>query len=299
MLYVPGSNSRMLEKAFASPADSVSYDLEDSVSPGKKAEARRIVAELLDGERRVKGEVMARINAVGTGFEQDDVDTILRTRHVEAIALPKTNHPDHLAWLVSRIKQLCPPEKQANGSNPLRIIGMIESAEAMVGIREIARAGEGHLNALLFAAEDYCADVGITRTAERTELLYPRSQLVTTAKAFGLQAIDLVCVDYKDEEALRRECEEGRRLGFDGKQAIHPAQVDIIHSAYSPSEAAVRHAARVQVSFEMNDRLGKGSYSLDGKMIDAPVYKQGLRVLLKARAAGMAIPEISEDDVKA
>lgn len=118
----------------------------------------------------------------------------------------------------------------------MRIIGMIESAQAMVRIHEIAAAGKGHLDALLFAAEDYCADVELTRTPERTELLYPRSRLVTAAKAYGLGAIDLVCTNYKDAENLRIESEEGRRLGFTGKQAIHPDQVAVIQAAYAPDE---------------------------------------------------------------
>ncbi|WVF72526.1 hypothetical protein IAT40_007343 [Kwoniella sp. CBS 6097] len=297
MLYVPGSNPRMLEKSLYSPADSIAYDLEDAVAPGKKPEARRLVAELLNGDRLPKGEVVARINAFGTGFEEDDLNAVLPTKNLSAIALPKTNSPEHIAHLISRINSLAPPHKRTNGSEPIKIIAMIESARAMVGIQSIAASGKGHLDALLFAAEDYCADVGLTRTPTREELLYPRSKLVTTAKAFGLQAIDLVCVNYKDKDALRAESEEGRRLGFDGKQAIHPDQVDIIHCSFAPSEKDVLKAARVKFSFEYHDKAGKGAYTLDGAMIDAPVYKQAIKVLAKAESAGLQIPEISLDDI--
>ncbi|WWC61474.1 uncharacterized protein I303_104058 [Kwoniella dejecticola CBS 10117] len=297
MLYVPGSNPRMLEKSFSSPADSVAYDLEDSVSPGKKAEARNLVAGILNGDRRPQGEVVARINALGTGFEEKDLQAVLPTRHLETIALPKTQSAEHISYLVSKINELAPPEKRSGSSRPIKIIAMIESARAMVEIENIARSGKGHLDALLFAAEDYCADVGLTRTPTREELLYPRSRLVTVAKAFGLQALDLVCVNYKDPQALREESEEGRRLGFDGKQAIHPNQVDIIHQSFSPSEEAVRKAARVRFSFEHHDRAGKGAYTLDGSMIDAPLYKQAMKVLGKARAAGLTIPRIRIEDI--
>ncbi|WVQ83310.1 hypothetical protein IAT38_005449 [Cryptococcus sp. DSM 104549] len=297
MLYVPGSSPRMLEKSLCSPADSIAYDLEDSVAPGKKADARRLVAELLDGERRPAGEVVARINAIGTGYEDDDLDAVLRTRHLEAIALPKTNSPDHIAYLISRINKLAPPPKRSGKEGAIKIIAMIENARAMVAIEAIAASGEGHLDALLFAAEDYCADVGLTRTPTREELLYPRSKLVTTAKAFGLGAIDLVCVNYKDPQVLAEESEEGRRLGFDGKQAIHPNQVDIIHRSFAPNEKDIRKAARVKFSFEHHDKLGKGAYTLDGAMIDAPVYKQAIKVLAKASAAGLPIPEITVDDI--
>ncbi|KAE8538982.1 hypothetical protein D1P53_005352 [Cryptococcus gattii VGV] len=297
MLYVPGSNPRMLEKSLSSPADSVAYDLEDSVSPGKKADARRLVAELLDGERRPKGEVVARINAIGTGYENDDLDHVLRTRHVQAIALPKTNSPEHIEYVISRINALAPPHKRSGQPEAIKIIAMIENAQAMVAIEAIAASGNGHLDALLFAAEDYCADVGLTRTLSRQELLYPRSRLVTTAKAFGLQAIDLVCVNYKDKEVLREESEEGKRLGFDGKQAIHPEQIDIIHSSFAPSEKDILKAARVKFSFEHYDQLGKGAYTLDGVMIDAPVYKQATKVLAKAEAAGLEIPKVTLSDI--
>lgn len=175
---------------------------------------------------------------------------------------------------------------------------MIESAEAMVNINEIAASGHGHLDSLLFAAEDYCADLGITRTPSLQELLYHRSKLVTSAKAFGLGAIDLVCVNFKDPQVLVRECEDGQRLGFTGKQAIHPNQIEEIQRAYAPSEAAVRKAARIKFSFELNDKAGKGAYALDGAMIDAPVYKQALRVLSLAEAAGLPIPEITEKDIQ-
>ncbi|BEJ13998.1 hypothetical protein CspHIS471_0311720 [Cutaneotrichosporon sp. HIS471] len=294
---VPGSNPRMIEKSLSSPADSVAYDLEDAVAPSAKPEARRLVAELLDSDRRPAGEVVARINAVGSGFEVDDLDTILRARHVQAIALPKTNDPEHLEWVVSRIQALCPPDKQAGRENAVRVIGMIESAEAMLRIHEIAAAARGHLDALLFAAEDYCADVGIVRTPGRSELLYPRAKLVTTARAFGLGSLDLVCVNFKDPEALRIESEEGMRLGFTGKQAIHPAQIDVIQAAYAPSEAAIRKAARVKFSFELHDSKGTGAYALDGVMIDAPVYKQAQNTLRLAQAAGLPIPNITEKDI--
>ncbi|ORY21373.1 Pyruvate/Phosphoenolpyruvate kinase-like domain-containing protein [Naematelia encephala] len=287
MLYVPGSNPRMLEKSLVSPADSVSYDLEDSVAPSKKSEARKLIGELLDGERRPKGEVMVRINAVGTGNESADLDDALRTRHIQAIALPKTTDPEHIEWVVSRIQRLCPKDKQTGGSNAIRIIAMIENAIGMIRIEQIAQSGQGHLDALLFAAEDYCADVGLIRTENRLEMLYARSKLVTTAKAFGLQAIDLVCVNYKDPEALRIESEEGRRLGFDGKQAIHPDQIEIIHRAFAPSPADIEKALKIRDAFEKHDLAGRGAFELDEAMIDAPMQKQALRILAKAKAAGL------------
>ncbi|KAK1924602.1 Pyruvate/Phosphoenolpyruvate kinase-like domain-containing protein [Papiliotrema laurentii] len=287
MLYVPGSNPRMLEKSLTSPADCVAYDLEDAVSVNQKAEARRLVSDLLNSDRRPRGEVMVRVNAVGTGLEQADLEAVLPSRHIEALALPKTTTPEHMRYLIAQIEKFAPREKHAGGQRALKVIAMIENARGMMGLKEIIEAGRGYIDGLLFAAEDYCADVGIIRTPNRIEMLYPRSQLVTAAKAYGLQAIDLVCVNYKDEAALREESEEGRRLGFEGKQAIHPAQVEVIHRAFAPSSEDIAKAQRIKETFEESEKQGKGAYGLEGVMIDAPVYKQALKVLSKAAAAGL------------
>jgi len=185
-------------------------------------------------------------------------------------------------------------------------VASIESATALFHIGDIARwksknreeAG-GVLTALLFAAEDYCADTSIIRTKSRMGLLYTRSQVVVAAKAFGLDAIDMVCVNYKDPDYLRDECEDGRRLGFDGKQAIHPSQVDIIHETFMPAEQEILRAAKIVHMMEVSHRTHKGAFGLetgDGKggkeMIDAPMLKQAQNTLRLAKAVGATIPQV-------
>lgn len=162
MLYVPGSNPRMLAKSLDSPADCICYDLEDAVAPSAKPEARRLVAQLLNGERRpgrAGAEIMVRINGVGTGSEAADLEAVLRTRHVGALALPKTTAPAHLEWVKGEINRLADARKRSGGEEPIRIVGMVENARGMVGVEGIAQAGKGHLDALLVSLILLCPGV--------------------------------------------------------------------------------------------------------------------------------------------
>ncbi len=138
------------------------------------------------------------------------------------------------------------------------------------------------------AAEDYCADTNVLRTPSRLELLYARQSVVVAAVAHGIQAIDLVCVDYKNGKVLEEECVEGRQFGFTGKQAIHPSQIEMIHKVFSPSKLEIEKASRVLEGYKAHSELGKGAFSLDGKMIDMPVVKAAQKMLDRARFCGLA-----------
>lgn len=128
-------------------------------------------------------------------------------------------------------------------------------------------------------------------------MLFARQLIVNAAAAYGLQAIDLVCVDYQDQEALLQECKEGREFGFAGKQAIHPDQIDIIQRAFLPDPSDVERAVRIVEGFHTNSQKGIGAFSLDGKMIDMPVVKWAEKVIARATAGGMQIPK-TEDKAK-
>ena len=153
-------------------------------------------------------------------------------------------------------------------------------------MREIA--SHPRLDALIFGGEDFAAALGATRTSEAVELLYARQSVLTVAAAFSLQAIDMVAIDFKDLEALRREAGFGASLGFTGKQIIHPAQVEPVQTAFTPGDEAIAHARRVVEGFEASKKQGKGSFALDGRMIDMPLVKNAQKVLERARAAGKA-----------
>lgn len=306
-LYVPSSSDRMLDKSLSTPSDVIIYDLEDSVppSPHDKDSARQRLSTFLSHTPEHKlphpERIAVRLNDITTPFFDNDISEILKSPFVRTLVLPKIHsvrdlHHVSRAIRTSRAKTSTP--------FPIRIVASVESARSAWNLGEIASwtseygpdAG-GKLGALLFAAEDYCADTSVVRTPSRLELLYVRSQIAIAAKAFGLDSIDMVCVNYKDLNYLKDECEDGRRLGFNGKQAIHPTQVDIIHSTFVPTEKEILRAAKILHQMEAAHSSQKGAFGLEmeggGKeMIDAPMLKQAENIIRVAKAAGLEIPGV-------
>jgi len=309
-LYVPTSSDRMLKKSLTTNSDVIIYDLEDSVppSPEDKDGARERLRQFFSTETELPQpeRIAVRLNSINTPFFASDIAQALRIPSIRTLVLPKVNSAQDLhhvcreVYSASQMSRIRDPQKQ-----PLRLVASIESARSLVRLGEIAGWQSEYgpslgvsLSALLFAAEDYCADTGIIRTKSRQELLYTRSQIAITAKAFGLDAIDMVCVNYKDLGYLKEECEDGRRLGFNGKQAIHPTQVDIIQSTFVPTEKEILRAARILHRMEKAHTLQRGAIGLEleggGKeMIDAPMVKQAENVVRIAKAAGLKIPDVT------
>ncbi len=167
----------------------------------------------------------------------------------------------------------------------IRLLAGLETAKGVLNLKEIAGADQ-RLEALIFGGEDFAASVGATRSPEATELLYARQAVVTACAAHEIQAIDIVYIDFRDSDGLRREAGQGAAWGFAGKQIIHPAQVEPVQNAFTPAEEAIAYARRVVETFEASQQEGKGAYALDGKMIDMPLLKSAQNVLERAKAAG-------------
>ena len=207
------------------------YDLEDSVARHRKQAARGMVFEALRSAPQGGPTLGVRINAPSSepDLARADLEAVLHSERVQSIVLPKVESVRDLELVASA----------ASPTVPLSLVLSVESASSLLRMPtmlERASLGPGvRVAALMFASEDYCAATGIRRTRDLQSLLYPRAQMATIAKAYGLQAIDMVCIEYKDQAYLQQECEDGASLGFDGKQAIHPAQLEAIHAAYSPS----------------------------------------------------------------
>ncbi|KAJ1969846.1 hypothetical protein H4R34_006125 [Dimargaris verticillata] len=189
LLYVPGSDESKVKKSLGSTADCVVYDLEDSVAANRKGAARELVYDALKLGREDGPELAVRINAVGSGLEFDDLNVILQSKRLQTILIPKVESAKDIDFVAKLIDVVSPTSTRGT----LRLIASIESALAVVNLREIATASP-RVDALLFAAEDFCADMGLHRTPGKSELLYGRSAVATAAHAFGLQAIDLVSV---------------------------------------------------------------------------------------------------------
>jgi citrate lyase beta subunit len=281
LLYMPGDDRHKIEKAITLGVDCICMDLEDGVAASRKAEARAVIAGALRELDFGRSEKLARINAAGSGLEKDDLQAVL-PHHPDGIVIPKVESLEAIEWAA----QIIASAESENGwpAESVRILIGIETARGILNLKEIA--GHPRLDALIFGGEDFAASIGATRTVGAAELSYARQATLTAAAAFGLQAIDIVTIDFKDLASLNRESEFGAGLGFTGKQIIHPSQVGPVQAAFTPDEQAIAHAQRIVETFEASQKQGKGAYALDGQMIDMPLLKNAQKVLDRARAAG-------------
>lgn len=284
LLYMPGDDRRKIEKAASLGVDCICMDLEDGTALSKKAEAREVIAQALRELDFGASERCIRINSIGSGFEAEDLAAALAARP-DTIVVPKVESADQVTWTSQQIEKY----ELENGLplGGIRLLIGLETARGVLNLKEIASADK-RLEAIIFGAEDYAASIGATRSKDATEVLYARSAVITACAANDLQAIDMVYIDFRDTEGLLTEARQGAALGFAGKQVIHPAQVEPVQQAYTPSPESIAYAKRVVETFQANQQAGKGAYDLDGKMIDMPLLKNAQKVLERARAAGQA-----------
>jgi len=279
LLYMPGDNWKMIAKSVTLGVDSICMDMEDGTAVNKKAEARVTIAKALQELDFGASEKLARINSVGSGWEQDDIDAVLPF-HPDGIVIPKVESFKQVEW-ADRIIEAA-ELKFGWQINSIRILVGVETAKGILNLKEIAE--HPRLDAIIFGGEDFAASIGATRTKDAVELLYARQAVVAACAAFGLQAIDIVYIDFKDVDGLRVEAQQGAGFGFSGKQIIHPNQVQVTQEAFTPSDAIVAEARRIVETFEASQKEGKGAYSLDGRMIDMPLVKNARKVLERAKA---------------
>ncbi|PSR97498.1 putative citrate lyase beta subunit [Coniella lustricola] len=303
----------MLTKSLSLASDNITYDLEDSVAPHEKANARLALVKHLAGfNRRSKpagfAECAARVNAVGTLFADSDLETLGREPELDTIVIPKVNSASDLKHVADVLAKAAPERYGSSvAGKPFKLLALIESAAAILNLSEICTAGAKpsvNLAGLIFAAEDFSLDLSLTRTPSLKEFLYARSAIVTHARAFDLEStIDLVCTTYRGSEGqqrLQEECEDGKGMGFNGKQCIHPSQVDTVQQAFAPSKKDVEWSVRVVLANDKaskGDRAGeagRGAWTLDGKMIDAPVVGKAKATVERARRCGFDINALEE-----
>ena len=304
---VPGADKRKIQKARTLGADAIVLDLEDGVAHDRKDEARELVKETLletsHGASRSFGnsELCVRVNGLHTEHAIRDLEAVLPCPRLQTIVLPKVESRGDILFVARMIEEHGRASNSTNTTTTtttetrrdIRILAAIESAKGFLNLREIAetaaheRDGRSFplVEGLVFASEDYCADVEAIRTPDARELLYARSQLVITAKAYGLQAIDMVHINFRDLDELATECEAGKQLGFTGKQAIHPSQIAVVHEQFSPSPEDAAFAARVVTAFEASEAVGRGACVVDGIVVDLPVYKRAVKICKRLQRA--------------
>ena len=266
-LFVPGDSERKLAKARQRGADVLILDWEDAVLPENKARARELSLEFVLTGTPGDTSVLIRCNpAESSSFEEDCI--ALQRIPSEGVLLSKCRSVDEVLLLD---QALCDGE----GATEHRIYLMLESPQAVLNAFQMARSC-ARMAGLMFGAEDFSAEMHLTRTSEETELLYARSAVATAARAAGCEVVDSPCLEFKDPARVRSHAQAARNLGFSGKLAIHPAQVAVINEVFSPSVAEVEWARRIADAFSA---AGAGVVDLDGTMVDEAIVKQARQIL--------------------
>ena len=287
LLFVPGDSPRKLAKGLESGADALILDLEDSVGPDAKAEARGVTARVL-AEAGANPLLFVRVNALDTGLTDADLDAVLPGRP-HGVVLPKPVSGADVQRLDAKISAREALLDIPDGATRILVIAT-ETARSLFHMGSYAGASP-RLDGLAWGGEDLSADIGAETNrlpdgsyAEPYRLA--RTLTLLAAAAAEAQAIDTVFTNFRDPDGLRREAELAVRDGFTAKMAIHPAQVPAINEAFTPSPDAVRRAEAIVAAFERNP--GAGVVGLDGEMLDRPHLRQAQRLLDRARRAGVA-----------
>ncbi len=266
-LYLPGNEPKYFINAGLHKPDGVILDLEDSVAPASKHDARFLVRNALRSVDFSCCERMVRINQLPAGLE--DLKFIV-PHNIHVIIIPKVEHAEQIKQVEEVVLKI---KKEKKIKNDIFFMPIIESALGVINAYEIASASK-NICALAIGLEDYTADIGTQRTDEGRESLFARNIVVNAARAAGIQPIDTVYSDVTNMEGLRESAIEAKSLGFDGKGCIHPRQVDVVHKAFAPTEQEIGKAKKIVKAFKEAEKKGLGVVSIGSKMIDAPVVKR-------------------------
>jgi len=278
VLYMPGANTRALEKARGLAADSLILDLEDAVAPDAKLGARDHIRAALEtgfGDR----EAVVRINGLNTPWGLDELKTFANTR-ADAIVLPKVESAAQIQEVADLLKQL-------NAPNNMTIWAMIETPKAIFKLEEIA-SSHPLLETLVLGTSDLVKDLHGRHTPSRVETQTALSLAVLAARAFGLCVLDGVHLSLDDEVGLKQSCIQGRDMGFDGKTLIHPNQITYANEIFGPSSAEVSEAQERIAAYEAAIKSGAGIAVLNGKLIEELHIQDAKRILALARAIATA-----------
>lgn len=288
-LFIPGDSEKKLSKVADCGADAVILDLEDAVAPANKVAARSLITQfLMERTGRRSPQIWVRINPLDTGLTEGDLAAVVGGRP-DGIIQPKTDRPADVALVSAMLDSLEVDLALAFGGIPIIPVAT-ETAIAPFHLGEYATAGLSRLAGLTWGAEDLATAIGATgnRAADgqwHFTFQLARSLTLLAAHASGVQAIETLHADFRDDEGLRRSSLLARQEGFSGRLAIHPAQVAIINECFTPSPAEVDHAQEILAAFAANP--GAGTVGLGGKMIDIPHRKQAERIVAEAKAFGL------------
>lgn len=288
-LFVPADGGRKLDKAMASGADAVIIDLEDSIAPQAKAAARKSAAAFLTevGKSAERPHLLVRVNGIATGLIDEDLDVVAGARP-DAIMLPKAEGGASIIHVDAKLTACEAIAGLPDGG--IKILAIATETAPALFLAGTYAGASSRLEGLTWGAEDLSADLGAETNRDGDgQFLDPyrmaRALCLAGAAAARVPAFDTVTPDFRNADLLRREAEEARRDGFQGKIAIHPAQVPIINEVFTPTPAAVAQARAIVAAFDANP--GKGAVAIEGVMYDRPHLARAGRVLARAKSAGV------------
>lgn len=278
-LYMPGANSRALEKAKSLPADTLILDLEDAVAPDAKDEARAAVAEAVKGGGYDGRELIIRVNGLDTEWGLDDMKAAVEAGPDGVLAPKVIDGGD--------IDRLNDAMSRAGAPDGLALWVMIEMPKAILNIHEIAEAvGRTRLTGFVMGTNDLAKEYRAVATPDRAAFQHAFGQTLAAARAYDLIAIDGVFNDIQNTDGLRAECEQGRVLGFDGKTLIHPAQIEVCNDVFSPDPDDVAQAHAVIEAFAAPENAGQGVIKVNGKMTELLHLEEAKRLVAVSDAIG-------------
>ena len=282
-LYASGASAVNMIQAMFYNQDCLVYDLEDSVPLHDKDAARFLVCCMLRCHRPADKHIQVRVNGIYSLYFQEDLEASVRARP-DALRIPKVESAEEVHMIDEKISAI----ERASGieQGSVTLWCTLESHIGVLNAKAIAEASP-RVEALILGAEDFTASMGSRRTKEGWEIFYARNAVLMACRAAGVAAIDALFADVNDMEGLKQDAQMTKILGFDGKTAIHPRQVDVINAAFTPTQKEIDYAMRVLDAIEEGRRLNKGAVSLDGSMVDRPVVIRAQQVMALAKAAGM------------
>ncbi|HER5839353.1 TPA: citrate (pro-3S)-lyase subunit beta [Streptococcus pyogenes] len=288
MMFVPGANAAMLRDAPLFGADSIMFDLEDSVSLKEKDTSRALVHFALKTFDYSSVETVVRVNGLDSCGALDIEAVVLAG--VNVIRLPKTETAQDIIDVEAVIERV--ERENSIEVGRTRMMAAIESAESVLNAREIAKASK-RLIGIALGAEDYVTNMKTRRYPDGQELFFARSMILHAARAAGIAAIDTVYSDVNNTEGFQNEVRMIKQLGFDGKSVINPRQIPLVNEIYTPTKKEIDHAKQVIWAIREAESKGSGVISLNGKMVDKPIVERAERVIALATAAGV----LSEEDI--
>lgn len=296
MLIIPVHVRRFVEKAYLRGADAILLDLEDAVPQGEKESARKMVEESIALAGRGGADVLVRINNEPSMWKDDLESAIHRGLH--GIFVPKVESRGDMERVEQEVERL----EVLRGIEPGRVqlSAHIESPKGLLKILEIAGAG-ARIESMSIGVDDYCLELGVAPSDNGEELFLPFSAMVAVCKATGILPLGILgtVASYQDLDAFRSAAERGRQLGAEGAYCVHPGQVGILNEVFSPSAQSVEYSRRVKETFEEGLKQGRAAVSLDGRMVDTPIYKRALMIFGRHQAIAEKEKRKSDALVKA